>query len=81
MNKMSDGDFQKLLQIALQSLSIQRTLMENRVAELHQELRTLERDDELETLDQQLLLVQKDYEHYQTYIDNANNFNLDKYYE
>lgn len=81
MKNMTEGDFQKLLQIALQSLSIQRTLLENQAAELNDELRTLERDDELEQIDRQLLLVRADYEHYLSLVDPEHPFNLNAYYE
>jgi len=67
--KMTDGDLQKLLQIGLQSLTIQTTLLENQIAESSSEMRTLERDEELEKLERQLLAIQQDYRHYSDFVD------------
>ena len=80
-DKMTEGDFQKLLQIGLQSLGIQQTLLENQITELNLEMRTLERDDELEKLDRQLIAIKQDYQHYTTFINK--NFKLDwtSYYD
>ncbi|AYG01539.1 MULTISPECIES: hypothetical protein [Lactococcus] len=79
--EITETDFQKLLQIALQSLTIQRTLLENEAAELNNELRTLERDDDLEKLDRALIALNRDYEHYLAMVDNKHPFKLDAYYE
>lgn len=79
--EITETDFQKLLQIALQSLTIQRTLLENEAAELNQELRTLERDDELEKIDRALIALNSDYEHYLALVDKDAPFKLTAYYE
>ena len=79
--EITETDFQKLLQIALQSLTIQRTLLENEAAMLNDELRTLERDDDLEKIDRALIALKRDYEHYVAMVDKENPFKLDAYYE
>jgi len=81
LEKITEGDFQKLLHIGLQSLAIQKTLLENQVAELNKEMRTLERDDELEKLDHSILLISKDYDHYKAMIDPEIKIELDSYYD
>ena len=80
LTDLSKGDFQKLLQIALQSLSIQRTLLENQSREVALELRTIERDDELEKIDRQLLKMKADYDFYSQYLDPSLPFDLATYY-
>lgn len=81
MKNITDADFQKLLQIALQSLSIQQTLLENQAAELNEELRTLERDEALEKIDRSLLLIQQDYQHYQAMLDPSLGVKIENYYD
>ncbi|GBG96719.1 hypothetical protein [Lactococcus termiticola] len=78
---ITDGDLQKLLHIALQSLAIQKTLLENQVAELNKEMRTLERDDELEKLDHSILLISRDYDHYKAMLDPTIKIDLENYYD
>ncbi|MCI1986383.1 MAG: hypothetical protein LKJ69_05595 [Lactobacillus sp.] len=67
--EMSTGDFQKLLRIALNDLTIQRTLLENEMAQEADDLRTLERDDNVATLDRRIMLIQRDYDHYKQFLD------------
>ena len=55
-SEMHSADFQKLLALALGDLAVRRTILENKVAEVNQELRSLEKDAELEKLDQRLPL-------------------------
>ncbi|MDT6965281.1 hypothetical protein [Lactiplantibacillus pentosus] len=40
---MSDRDFQKLLQVALTDLGLRQTMLENRVSEVNEEMRSLEK--------------------------------------
>lgn len=68
MPEMSLQDQQKVLQLALQSLQIQQTLLENQLAETRLELRTLERDDALEKLEHQLILLRQDEEYFQQFL-------------
>lgn len=68
---MSAGDFQKLLQIALMDLRIRRTLLENEINELQDEIRTLEQEDQIGQLETQIMTIQKDYEHYKAYLSEA----------
>lgn len=79
-NEMSENDFQKLLAIVLDDLSIRRTLLENREQEVNQELNSLEKDAELEQLDMQIQLIQQDYDHYREFINPEVKFDLNKYY-
>ncbi|QGG61820.1 hypothetical protein [Loigolactobacillus bifermentans] len=65
---MSEGDFQKLLKIALMDLRIRRTLLENEITDQRNDLRTLEQDEAIERLEQQILPVQADYDHYRTFL-------------
>lgn len=65
---MSEGDFQKLLKIALMDLRIRRTLLENEITDQRNDLRTLEQDEAIERLEQQILPVQADYDHYSTFL-------------
>ncbi|KRK97757.1 hypothetical protein FD04_GL000727 [Secundilactobacillus odoratitofui DSM 19909 = JCM 15043] len=73
--QMTDPDFQKLLQVALTDLTIRRTLVENTIAEVNQEMRSLEKDDRLDKLDLQIQAIAADYDHYSQYVDP--NFKLD----
>lgn len=78
---MTEPDFQKLLALVLADLTIRRTLCENRVAEVNQQLRSLEKDAELEALDQQITALQADYDHYHAYVDPAFHLDLEQYYQ
>lgn len=78
--EMSQPDFQKLVAIVLDDLSIRRTLLENREQEVNQELSSLEKDAELEQLDNQIQAVQEDYDHYKQFVDPSFNFDLNTYY-
>lgn len=65
---MSDGDFQKLLKIALMDLRIRRTLLENEIADQQNNLRTLEQDETIERLEQQIVPIKADYDHYAAFL-------------
>lgn len=78
IEEMGNGDFQKLLQIALQSLEMKQTIVEGRITELNQELRTLERDEEIEKLEAFFLSLKKDYQHYLTFVDEKKPYELDQ---
>lgn len=79
-DQMSDSDFQKLLQVALTDLTIRRTLAENTVAEVNEEMRSLEKDDRLDKLDMQIQAIANDYEHYQQFVDPKFTLNIDQEY-
>ena len=64
---MSDPDFQKLLALVLNDLAIRRTM--------------LERDAELEQLDDQIQQLQRDYNHYREFCNPNFNFDSQKYYQ
>lgn len=81
MLEMSLQDQQKVLQLALQSLQIQQTLVENQLAETRLELRTLERDDTIEKLESQLILLRKDETYFQQYLSPKITNNLLHYYD
>nr|WP_239458038.1 hypothetical protein [Limosilactobacillus alvi] len=78
--EMTEPDFQKLITLVLADLTIRRTLLENRVAEVNEEMRSLEKDAELEDLDNQITAIQADYDHYKEYADPSFNIDLDQYY-
>lgn len=80
MSDMTEADFQKLLALVLNDLTIRRTLLENRESEVNEELRSLEKDRELEELDNQVQAVQADYDHYKEFVDQKFDLDLDKYY-
>ena len=48
MQEMAPADFQKLIALVLADLTIRRTLLENREQEVNQEMRSLEKDAELD---------------------------------
>ena len=50
MQEMAPADFQKLIALVLADLTIRRTLLENREQEVNQEMRSLEKDAELNTI-------------------------------
>ncbi|WP_076461383.1 hypothetical protein [Limosilactobacillus caccae] len=78
---MSAPDFQKLLALVLNDLTIRRTMLENRAQEVSQELSSLERDAELEQLDTQIQQLQSDYQHYREFCDPDFNFDPNAYYQ
>ncbi|MFD1671887.1 hypothetical protein ACFQ5M_07265 [Agrilactobacillus yilanensis] len=67
--QMTTGDFQRLLQIALSDLSIRRTLMENQIHQLEEAPHTLEQENAIDQLDQQIQRIATDYRHYQRFVD------------
>lgn len=68
---MTEGDFQKLIRICMNDLSIQRTLLENEMQAQRDDLRTLEQDEAIDNLERRIMLIKKDYDHYVDYIDPA----------
>ncbi|GAF35486.1 hypothetical protein [Lentilactobacillus farraginis] len=79
-NDMSEADFQKLVQIALSDLQIRRTLLENEVASVNEEMRSLEKDAKLDQLDMRIRAVQADYEHYRQFNRTTEAVNIDQQY-
>lgn len=79
-NQMSDSDFQKLLQVALTDLTIRRTLAENTMAEVNDEMRSLEKDDRLDKLDMQIQAIAHDYDHYKQFVDPNFKIDIDQEY-
>lgn len=67
--EMSRGDFQKLVRICLNDLSIQRTLLENEEQTQRDDLRTLEQDEAIEKLERRIMLIKKDYDFYKQFLD------------
>ncbi|AKP64365.1 hypothetical protein FC99_GL000594 [Levilactobacillus koreensis JCM 16448] len=67
--QMGEPDFQKLLKVVLTDLTIRRTLLENEVQEVNEEMRSLEKDDKLDKLDVEIRAIQTDYDHYQQFVD------------
>ena len=80
MQEMAPADFQKLIALVLADLTIRRTLLENREQEVNQEMRSLEKDAELEDLDNQIPAIQDDYHHYRDIVDPNFKIDLDQYY-
>lgn len=79
-NDMSNSDFQKLIALVLNDLTIRRTLLENRESEVNQEMRSLEKDRELQELDNQVQAVQADFDHYHEFQNPNFKIDLDHYY-
>ncbi len=77
---LSSGEFQKLIQLALQYLTIRQTLIENELANLRLELRTLEREEQLTVLERELHLLQQDYQRYQAFSDPTFRIDWESYY-
>ena len=63
-DSMTNPDFQKLLSLVLNDLTIRRTMLENREQEVNQQMSSLEKDAELEQLDDQIQQIQADFDHY-----------------
>ncbi|WP_047768382.1 hypothetical protein [Limosilactobacillus panis] len=78
---MSEPDFQKLIALVLNDLTIRRTMLENREQEVNQQMSSLEKDAELEQLDDQIQQIQRDYDHYQAYRDPNFDFDSQQYYQ
>ncbi|MBB1123381.1 hypothetical protein [Limosilactobacillus albertensis] len=76
---MTNPDFQKLIALVLNDLAIRRTMLENREQEVSQQMSSLEKDAELEQLDDQIQQVQADFDHYREFQDPQFNFNATKY--
>lgn len=73
MKELSQGDIQKLLRIALNDLTIRRTLLENELSAEQADLRTLEQSENIERLDRQIMTIQRDYDYYRQFLDPAYN--------
>ncbi|WP_125565177.1 hypothetical protein [Companilactobacillus insicii] len=67
--EMSRGDFQKMIKICLNDLSIQRTLLENEEQNQRNDMRTLEQDQAIEKLERRIMLIKKDYDFYKQFAD------------
>lgn len=80
-DSMSTADFQKLISLVLNDLTIRRTMLENREQEVSQQMSSLERDAELEQLDDQIQQIQADFNHYQEFLDPKFDFNAQKYFQ
>lgn len=80
-DSMSTADFQKLISLVLNDLTIRRTMLENREQEVSQQMSSLERDAELEQLDDQIQQIQADFNHYQEFRDPKFDFNAQKYFQ
>ncbi|MBD5807488.1 hypothetical protein [Limosilactobacillus walteri] len=78
---MTEADFQKLIALVLNDLAIRRTMLENREQEVQQQLSSLERDAELEQLDDQIQQVQADFDHYHEFTDPRFDFNAYQYFQ
>ena len=78
--EMRAADFQKLLALALGDLTVRRTILENKEAQVNQELSSLEKDAELERLDQEITAIQADFDHYHQFVDPAFTFDAAEYY-
>ncbi|ANZ62768.1 hypothetical protein AYR62_00740 [Secundilactobacillus paracollinoides] len=68
-SQMSDPDFQRLLKVALTDLTIRRTMLENEMQDVNEEMRSLEKDDKLDKLDMQIQAIRRDYDHYMQFVD------------
>ncbi|KRL67497.1 hypothetical protein FC27_GL001813 [Companilactobacillus versmoldensis DSM 14857 = KCTC 3814] len=53
----------------MNDLSIQRTLLENDMQEQRDDLRTLEQDQAIDSLERRIMLIKKDYDHYSEFLD------------
>ncbi len=67
--KCRNPDFQKLISLVLNDLTIRRTMLENREQEVNQQMSSLEKDAELEQLDDQIQQIQADFDHYREFQD------------
>ena len=68
-DSMTNPDFQKLISLVLNDLTIRRTMLENREQEVNQQMSSLEKDAELEQLDDQIQQIQADFDHYREFQD------------
>lgn len=80
-NEMSEPDFQKLLALVLNDLTIRRTMLENYEQDVSQQMNSLERDAKLEQLDDQIQQVQRDFDHYRQFRDPHFDFSSQKYFQ
>lgn len=78
---MKEADFQKLIALVLNDLAIRRTMLENREQDVSQQMSSLERDAELEQLDDQIQQLQADFDHYQQFQNPKFDFNAQQYFQ
>ena len=79
-DSMTNPDFQKLISLVLNDLTIRRTMLENREQEVNQQMSSLEKDAELEQLDDQIQQIQADFDHYCEFQDPEFEFSATKYF-
>ena len=79
-DSMTNPDFQKLISLVLNDLTIRRTMLENREQEVSQQMSSLEKDAELEQLDDQIQQIQADFDHYREFQDPKFDFSATKYF-
>ena len=80
-DSMTNPDFQKLISLVLNDLTIRRTMLENREQEVSQQMSSLEKDAELEQLDDQIQQIQADFDHYREFQDPKFDFSATKYFQ
>ena len=80
-DSMTNPDFQKLISLVLNDLTIRRTMLENREQEVSQQMSSLEKDAELEQLDDQIQQIQADFDHYREFQDPKFDFSATKYFK
>ena len=71
-DSMTNPDFQKLISLVLNDLTIRRTMLE---------MSSLEKDAELEQLDDQIQQIQADFDHYREFQDPEFDFSATKYFQ
>ena len=79
-DSMTNPDFQKLISLVLNDLTIRRTMLENREQEVSQQMSSLEKDAELEQLDDQIQQIQADFDHYRKFQDPKFDFSATMYF-
>ena len=80
-DSMTNPDFQKLISLVLNDLTIRRTMLENREQEVNQQMSSLEKDAELEQLDDQIQQIKADFDHYREFQDPEFEFSATKYFQ
>ncbi|MBB1078890.1 molybdenum cofactor guanylyltransferase [Limosilactobacillus sp. STM2_1] len=80
-DSMTAPDFQKLIALVLNDLALRRTMLENREQDVSQQMSSLERDAELEQLDDQIQQIKNDFNHYKEFQDPKFDFNAQEYFQ
>ena len=80
-DSMTNPDFQKLISLVLNDLTIRRTMLENREQEVNQQMSSLEKDAELEQLDDKIQQIQADFDHYRELKDQEFDYSATKYFQ